>query len=372
MNVAHCIHGLGPGGAQKIIASIVRGRRDPDLRYFVYSCHGGVQRLELEQAGATVRVIQRRLPKIDPFWISGLARAMQSDDVDVVHTHLFGDSLHGYLGARRAGDLPVVMTVHNQLVAFTGMQRWGYRWLLRRCARSVACSQAVAESFAGAGLGPGSMETIPNGLEPATQSELPAQRRQTLRAELGAGSETVLFASIGRLSAEKGYGDLLDAFARLGDEHRDARLVLIGEGPLRTSLEEQAKRLTLDDRILFAGYRTDVPELLQAVDVVVFSSRWEGLPVALLEAMAAGRCLVTTAVPGILEAVRADREALVAPIAEPARLADLLARATAEPELRANLGEAARQRFQERFDAAAMVESYEQLYREVAEARSAS
>ncbi len=366
MNVAHCIHGLGPGGAQKVLASIIRGRRDQLLRYFVYSCHGGVQRPDVEQAGATVRIVPRRLAKLDPTWIAGLARSMRRDAIDVVHTHLFGDSLHGYLAARRAGRLPVVMTLHTQPVGLSVLQRWGYRWLLRRCTRAVACSEAVARTFTGSGLVTGTLETIPNGIEPPSGPPLSAKRRKALRASFGAGEDTVLFASVGRLTAAKGYRDLLDAFARSASPGADRRLLLIGEGPLRDDLEQQAKRLELDDRVVFAGFRSDVPELLQAIDVVVFSSRWEGLPVALLEAMATGRCLVTTEVPGILEAVRAGREALVSPITDPESLAANLARAAAETDLRARLGKAAEQRFRRRFTAAAMVASYEQLYREVA------
>ncbi len=372
MNVAHCIHGLGPGGAQKILASIVRGGRGGHLRYFVYSCHGGDQRREIENAGAVVRIVPRRFAKLDPTWIKGLARAMRRDAIDIVHTHLFGDSLHGYLAARRAGRLPVVMTLHTQPEGLSRLQRWGYRWLLRRCTRALACSEAVARTFAESGLVAGTLPTIPNGIEPPTTLELAADRRMLLRADLGVSPATVLCASIGRFTAAKGYSDLLDAFARLGSRELNARLLLIGDGPLRASLEEQARHLALGDRVIFAGFRSDVPELLQAVDVVVFSSRWEGLPVALLEAMAAGRCLVTTAVPGILEAVRADREALVAPIADPERLATHLARTASDADLRARLGEAAQRRFRERFTAAAMVASYSRVYREVAKTRTAS
>ncbi|MEM7586074.1 MAG: glycosyltransferase, partial [Acidobacteriota bacterium] len=105
LRVAHCIHGLGLGGAQKVIAALVRGRQDPRLEVFVYSCHGGVHREEIAAAGATVRLLPRHLPKIDPLWAMRLGRRMRRDRIDLVHTHLFGDSLHGVLAARLAGRL---------------------------------------------------------------------------------------------------------------------------------------------------------------------------------------------------------------------------------------------------------------------------
>ncbi len=363
LNLAHCIHGLGLGGAQKVIASIVRGRTEDTSRYFVYSCNDGVHRQEIEQAGATVRIIPRRVPKFDPLWIAGLARAMRRDRIDLVHTHLFGDSLHGYLGARLAGGLPVVMTLHTRPEGLTSVQRRGYRWLLRRGAAAVACSTAVGRAFSLGGFRASRFLTIPNGLEPPASQLTTAQRHQ-LRAGLGATPEAVVIAAIGRMAPEKGHRDLLAAFARLRSE-LDVRLLLVGDGPLRDQLEVDARRLKIDHRVVFTGVRSDVPRLLQTIDVVVFSSLWEGLPIVLLEAMAARRCIVTTAVPGILEAVRDGREALVAPIGDADGLAAALDRAIADTALRDRLAAAAGRRFDARFTGEAMVRAYETLYRDV-------
>ncbi len=363
MKIAHCIHGLGAGGAQKVIASLIRCRRHPGLEYFVYSCHDGVQRAEIEDAGATVRIVPRNLAKLDPTWVVRLARAMRRDGIDLVHTHLFGDSLHGYLAARLAGGLPVVMTLHTRPEGLKSLQRRGYRWLLSRCAGAVACSEAVARAFAGGGFSAQRWLTIANGLEPAAGELTPARRRE-LRSSLGASAATTLIAAVGRMAPEKGYDDLITAFAGIRSE-LDLRLLLVGDGPLRGSLEAQARGLDLGQRVIFTGFRSDVPELLQAVDVVAFSSLWEGLPMVLLEAMAAGRCIVTTDVPGILEAVRADREALVVPAADTGALAAALERATRDGDLRNRLGAAARARFDARFTAGAMVRAYEALYRDV-------
>jgi glycosyltransferase involved in cell wall biosynthesis len=371
IRVAHCVHGLGLGGAQKVIASIVRGTDPATFRHFVYSCADGVHREEVEQAGATVRIVARWLPKLDPLWAARLAGAMRKDAIDLVHTHLFGDSLHGYLASRVAGRPPVVMTLHIGLEGLNPLQKWGYRWLLSRCARTVACSRSVQTSFDA--VRPGSSATVPvisNGITMPSLPEASPAELGELRRQLGAEAGDLLLASVGRLAEQKGHRYLLSAVAKLVRARGvAARLMILGDGPLRTELEEQARAEGIADRVIFTGIRPDVFRVLSAVDVVVFSSLFEGLPVALLEAMAAGRCIVGTDAPGILDAVRPDREALIVPTRDADSLCEALHQVARAPGLSRRLGEAAHRRFLEEFTAAHMVGRYEALYREVYDGR---
>lgn len=370
LNIAHAIHGLGLGGAQKVIASIVRGRRDPRLRYFVYSCNDGVHREEIEEAGATVRIVPRSLPKIDPFWVARLARAMREDHIHLVHGHLFGDSLHGALAARWAGALPVVLTLHISPQGWSGLQRLAYPRLLAGCRRAVACAASVQEGVRQAyPWATRVMETIHNGIEEPDVEVPDDARRAELKRSLGVAPDDLLVATVGRLSEQKGQKYLISAFARLHREQpqNPARLVLLGDGELRRDLEAQVAAEGIGEHILFAGFRSNVPELLQVIDVVVFSSLFEGLPIALLEAMAASRPLVCSDIPGNLDAVRDGREALIARTADVDTLAAALGRITADEALRRRLGNAARQRFLEEFTAASMVRRYEALYRRTLE-----
>jgi glycosyltransferase involved in cell wall biosynthesis len=371
IRVAHCVHGLGLGGAQKVIASIVRGTDPKTFRHFVYSCDDGVHREEVEHAGASVRIIPRWIPKLDPIWAVRLARAMRTDAIDLVHTHLFGDSLHGYLASLAAGRPPVVMTLHIGTEGLWGLQPWGYRRLLARCARAVACSESVRRSFEAVrdDAFP-SPVVIPNGitLPPADAS---AADPGAVRRELGADGDELLLATIGRLAEQKGHRYLLSAVASLVRTRGvAARLVVLGDGPLRGELERQAHAEGIADRVSFAGIRPDVLRLLGAIDAVVFSSLFEGLPVALLEAMATARCIVGTDAPGIVEAVRPDREALIVPTRDAEALAEALYRVASDRALARRLGEAARRRFLAEFTAERMAERYQALYRDVHAARS--
>ncbi len=391
MRVAHCIHGLGLGGAQEIIRQIVAGADRDGFQYLVYSCEDGAFRQRVAAAGAAVRILPRRLPKLDPLWVAGLARTMRRDGVDLVHTHLFGDSLHGWLGARLAGRLPVVMTLHIGVDGLTGLQRAGYRWLLARADQVVACSEFVRGSYAAAGWPVRRpLLTLRNGIAaPAPQPPPSGEELIDLRRELGLAPAAArdpgarVVAAVGRLVEQKGLRHLLAAFGllRAAGGLDGVHLVLLGEGELRGELEGQARAEGVGDRVIFAGSRADVARLLPACDVVAFSSLYEGLPVALLEAMAAARCIVATDLPGIAEAVgdasdtsaaSAGRAALLVPPADPAALAGALARVLADAALGRRLGAAAERRFRERFTAAQMVRGYERLYRDVAAAAAAS
>lgn len=371
MRVAHLIHGLGLGGAQQVIRFLVAAR-SPGFEHFVYSCHGGVFERPIAAAGATVRIVPRRLPKLDPLWVLALARQMRRDGIEVVHGHLFGDSLHGYFACRLRGLVPMVMTIHNSADARTGLQLRGYRHLLGARTLPVACTEFVRRSFVEThGAVAERLQTIANGIPdrpaPASRQDLRAE----LAAALGLPADALWLATLGRLAEQKAYGVLLEALARLPAATPDWRLVLLGDGPLRGELEARAGALGLAERVVFAGFRDDAAALLPAFDGVVFSSHFEGLPIALLEAMAAGKPVVSTAVGGIPAALEDEREALLVPPRDPAALAAGLARLLADGGLRERLGAAARRRYQREFHADAMARSYEEVYRRALAARKA-
>lgn len=374
MRVAHCIHGLGLGGAQKVVQTLVSSLDASDIGHYVYCSLDGPVRESLEAAGATVRVIPRHLPKFDPIWARRLSHAMRTDQIDVVHTHLFGDSLHGFLAARSEGELPVVMTLHNIQDKFNRFQRLGYRWLLPRCHAVVACAPSVGASFLAAQPGlKDRLIVISNGIAFELPAGLKLPEKEILLHELGLDSDSIILSAMGRFVEQKGYGFLIQAFAELPVDLRErSQLLLLGHGPLEGGLSRLAEKLGVADRVIFGGYRQDIPQILAIVDVVVFSSLWEGLPIALLEAMASEKCIVATDIPSFRDAVESDAEVLLAPAADPRELTAALQRVIVDPGLRKRLGERAGQRYRESFTASTMARSYEKLYREVHSSRSAS
>jgi glycosyltransferase involved in cell wall biosynthesis len=367
ITVAHFIHSLELGGAQQVVRTLAGSARPDGPKHRVYAGGGGVFHDELVRAGTDVRIIPRRLPKFDPIWLLRLRAELRRNPVDLVHAHLFGDSLHGTIAARLADRPPVVITLHNSIDDFTRIQRAGYAWMLPRAARVVACSEAAGRTFRECfGDRVPTIDVIPNGIVPSPPAGDFARARADARSALGVPADAELVGAIGRLVPQKGFSYLLSAFRIVADRVGDrARLVIVGSGPDLDALQAQITSLGLEQRVLLAGFRSDVREIMPAFDVVAFSSLYEGLPVALLEAMAAGASVVATSVPGLRE-VLTDREtALMAPARSPEALADALCYALRNPEVRSALGAKGRELFGRCYTADRMVERYEAVYAEV-------
>ncbi len=367
IRIGHCIHGLGLGGAQQVIKYIVSGSDRRVFEHFVYSGKDGVFRREVEQAGARVATLRRWIPKLDPIWALRLARAMRRDGIDIVHTHLFGDSLHGYLAAKARDGLPVIMTLHNAKQNFSKLQLWAYRQLLPRSTRVVACSASARDSFADivedAAV---SMCTITNGFDATTTAKPTPQALAALKNSLGIPADALVVGAIGRMVEQKGFNYLISAFRALHqNSDRELRLVLLGSGTDLHKLQRQARSEGLGDTVLFPGFRSDAREILAIFDIVAFPSLFEGLPVALLEAMAAASCIVATNIDSLAEVLEHQRTALLVPPRDPPALARMLALALADPELRRRLGSSTREIYLEQFTASRMVRSYESLYRSI-------
>jgi glycosyltransferase involved in cell wall biosynthesis len=193
----------------------------------------------------------------------------------------------------------------------------------------------------------------------------PQLGRAATRAQAGLASEASLLLVVAALFQRKGVDVLLDALARLADDGLRPALWIAGQGPARPALEKQARELGLDHQVRFLGERGDIADLLAACDVFILPSRSEGLGVAALEAMAAGRAIVATRVGGLAEAVVDESTGLLVPPADPAALAGALARLLRDPALRARLAEAGPARIDAGFRADDLVEAYEDLYFEL-------
>jgi glycosyltransferase involved in cell wall biosynthesis len=191
----------------------------------------------------------------------------------------------------------------------------------------------------------------------------PVSRERALSARnaLGLPDNAVVFGTIGRLSAQKGHAFLLDAAREVLATHAAARLLIVGDGDLLAPLREQAHALGIADRTVFAGHRTDVPDLLGVLDVFCISSLYEGTPLALFEAMAAGKAIVSTAVDGCREVLSEGETGLLVPPQDAKALAAALGRVVADPKLRVALGMRAREASR-LYDVRACVDAMQALY----------
>ena len=190
-----------------------------------------------------------------------------------------------------------------------------------------------------------------------------ATARATARASLGLGPDEPVIGTVGNFTAKKDQATLLRAVARLGERLPAVRLVLVGSGPLDADLRRLVTTLELDANVVFAGSRGDVPDLLPAFDVFALSSRFEGLPIALLEAMASGLPCVATTVGGIPEVITDGRDGLLVEPADPGGLADALSALLGDPTRRDEVGRHAARRATD-FEVTGAVRQIERVYDE--------
>lgn len=202
---------------------------------------------------------------------------------------------------------------------------------------------------------------VPNGRDLARFR--PGADRELARKELGLDGDVPVVGVVARLDAQKGHVHLLDAWPRVIREFPDARLLLVGDGPLRPALEAQARTAEIRHAVQFAGFRTDVPRLLDAMDVVALPSLHEGMPLTAIEASAMARPVVATAVDGTPEVVLDGRTGRLVPPADPRALAGALCEVLRDPAAARRMGEAGRAWALARFTLERQVEATARVYR---------
>jgi glycosyltransferase involved in cell wall biosynthesis len=359
LRIVQVIWALGLGGAEQVVirlaAGLDRSRFEP-----LICCldEPGAFAAQAERQGVEVVALGKRGPG-DVRVLGRLRGLLRRRRIDVVHTHLWGADFWGRLGARLAGTAAIVSTAHNVDL----WKRWYHialdRGLARWTSDLVAVSGQVRDFYESQGVGNGRWNVIHNGV--AEAAGRPRGRSPVFR-ELGIRDEDPVVALIGRLVAAKAPEIFLEAVAKTTDRIPTLRAMVVGDGPLRSEMEQRAQRLGLQQRVAFTGVRHDVPELLAGVDVLAFSSRVEGLSIAMLEAMSAEVPVVATRVGGTPELIESGESGILVPPEDPQALADGLVAILGSPERARSIACAGRARVRERFSERRMVQAYEELY----------
>lgn len=364
-HVFHLIDGLTFGGAETLLRDLAAGLETRGYRVTVgYSTPGPFVQ-ELADKGLTLKCIPR-LAMIDPVFLFRIVRLMRSDPPQIVHTHLFKSDFHGRLAARLAGVPVVVSTLHNN-------DSWAKNWLLghlygataQYVDRLIAVSPEVQEyHLDNTGIPENKVMVIENGVNVAAFSGY-EDAAKVVRAEFGITPAAPLFGIIGRLKPQKDLPTFLLAAVEILHQQPDARFLVVGDGPLREELEAQAKELGLFPALIFTGMRKDISAIMTALDVLVLSSLWEGLPIILLEAMAAARPVVSTAVDGVRSVVIPDESAILVDTGSSSALAQACVRLARDPALRLKMGRVGLKRVSEFYSLDVMIDRISALYNQL-------
>ncbi|WP_448204597.1 glycosyltransferase [Azospirillum sp. sgz302134] len=342
------------GGADVRVLQTAQALRDAGRRYAVAVLDGSELHRTLLERGLEARPLKHA--RGDPRMLRDLGRIIRAEKVAVVDAHNPQSQLWGALAGRLAGERSVLCTVHSVYRAAHGGAGRGRlhetALHLNRAlgSRFVAVSGVVRDYLLSLGVPGDRVALSPNGIDTAPQPATPAG----LRAALGWGGEAFVMVLVGRLDPIKGHRVLFQALHNLRERHPRLRCLVVGEGPERAALEAEVARLSLQERVHFTGFRTDVPAILAEADLFCLPSLSEGLPYAALEAARVGVPMLLSKVGGLAESFADGRDAVMAAPGQPAALAAALDRCVSRPEQLAPLAEAARRTVRDRFGLARM------------------
>lgn len=316
----------------------------------------------LAEQGIAVHHLGRA--RFDPRILTDLIGLARRTQARVLHVHGYAAADFGRIAARATGAA-LVLHEHFADPKMPGYQALADRALRSLTDRAIAVSGStrdflVRERF----VPPSKVRLIWNGAPLDEFAPVSRERALGVRRELGIPEDAPVVGAIGRLNTQKGHTYLLQAAPAVVAAQPEVRFLIAGDGDLMEPLLQQARELGLRDRVAFAGHRTDVPDLLGAIDVLAIPSLYEGTPLALFEAMAAGKAIVSSAVDGCAEVLEHERTALLVPPARPIALAQALLALLGDPTKRRALADAARAASR-KYDIAACVAQMEDLYDEV-------
>ena len=365
------------GGTRRHLRDVVCGqaRAGHSVQVIASAERQAAVRGDFELMGASgadvveLPMVRSVAPRLDARHAKSIAQVMRQSRPQIVHTHSSKGGALGRWASLRTGIGRRVHTPHTFAFLFDAMFSAGKRRLYRaievqlgkRTDRLVAVSRGEAETIARSGVVDSDrVRVVENGIDP----EPWRTARPLERGELGVPQDAALVLVVGLLNSAKGQDLALRALAACG--RADAHLVLAGHGEMDAQLRALATQLQIADRVHFLGWRDDVPRLMATCDVLCLPSRWEALPYAVLEAMAAGRTVVASQVDGARDLVEEGSTGFLSAVGDVDALASALARAIdLEPSARAELGAAGRVRFDAGYTVEHMVRGLDAVYEEL-------
>jgi len=363
----HVITAFDRGGAENHLSDLVRHQRQTGWEVTVaYLRGGGSLAPEMRELGADVHHLALRFYG-DPRPLVRLRRLIAEGSFDLVHAHLPPAELYTRLAllGTPAEALPLVISKHNDC-PFHGLpgELAMERWVARRASAMIVISEAVNRYTTArwVGAADGSLDTIRYGIDVAPFDRVSTDDIAALRHEWQVGSGTLVIGFVGRLVAQKSIDTLIDGFAAfLKKTPCDAKLVIVGDGPLKESLQRHASEAGIAQQVVWTGFREDIPLVMRAFNIFALTSVFEGFGLVLVEAMAARLPVVATRVSAIPEVVQDGETGLLVDARSPECVADALEQVSSS-SVAARMGAAGYRRAFEHFTLERMWQSTDAVY----------
>jgi len=364
INILHILQNSNIGGVQRQLLSLLKAY-DMDLMNPAVCCFKAKGEIgeQMEKRGFEVVDFHiERHYRFSPAIIRQLYTLMKERNIHVVRAHKYSASLYGRIAARLARVPVVITSVHGNYRKDLRFERKIANKMLSRVTdRIVAVSESIrTDIIKYDNIDPEKVLVIRNGVDTALFS--PPVNAGGVREELALKDNETVIGFVGRLVPAKGLQHLIGAFESVRAEIGQVKLLIVGGGQLMEPLTMMARDKGLSNDIIFLGERTDIPQLLGAMDIFVMPSIAEGLPNALLEAMAAARPVIVTCAGGMGEIIQDGVNGLVVPVGDEASLSGGLRKLVKDRSFAQALGAAARQCIENRHSIRATARSWEDLY----------
>lgn len=367
--VVHVITSIARGGAENHLVDLIQGQLAAGWSVKVAFLKAfGDRYWKSHLEGLGVETCDLGLTRYGQLRPVALLRAfLDRASPDLVHAHMPPAEIYTRLSMARLST-PLIISKHNDKPFFRTMSGGVLeRWCAARAHRVIGISTAVARYFTQRWPERLSrrIETVHYGLDPAAYQAVTDDQISALRAEWGVADDDLLVGTVARLNVQKALDVMLRGFAMAVAANHGARLklVLVGQGELEADLRRLTDSLALGDRVIFAGFRTDVPTVMRSFDIFALTSNFEGFGLVLLEAMSAGRPILATGVSAIPEVVADGVTGLLIPRQDPQAFSDVLTRLL-DPQLRQRLGGGGVDRVREQFQLSVMVRRTIEIYDE--------
>lgn len=355
-------HDLAIGGLQQVVINLCKAiNRDIFDLSVLCIREMGVKAAELEQIGIPVMLLPQKRNGSDYFAFLKVAKILKENKTELIHTHNTQPFVDGAIGGVLAGVTNIIHTDHAR--NFPDKKRYMFaEWVVSHFVKKIVgvSDHTGANLVKYEKISPKKLVTIYNGIDISKYNI--KINKEAKKDSLGIGSRSPIIGLGARLSEQKGLTYLLQAMPEVIRVFPDIVLFIAGEGPLEADLKNETERLKINRNVLFAGPRLDFPDILNLFDLFVLPSLWEGFPMVLLEAMAAGCPILSTDVGGVSECIRHDYNgALITPRSN-AELSSAIIRLLSNKELMLQYSQNNSRLVSEKYSIENMAREYEKLY----------
>jgi len=360
LKIMHLLQGLEIGGLEKMVVSLINGldRQRYDLSLCCFDGLGALTRLLPKEV--KIFLVKRR-QGLDYRYPFRLARLLRKEDIQILHLHNSTALFYGTIAAKIAGIPRIIYTEHARDTFPNIKVRIVERILSHFLDRVIVVASYLKDNLIKyQGFSPSKILVIPNGIDERGFENLPP--REEIKKGLGLLPGQRVVGIIARLDPIKNHLCLLRAMQMIFKLFPDVMLIIAGDGPMKEELYSMMEDHGLKERVLFLGFRDDVAQLLEAMDIFVLCSKSEGLPITLIEAMASGKAIVASRVGGIPEVIKDGVNGILISPDNPTELAEALVGLINDPTKRVRLGTKAKETFYDRFTLQSMLRSYEEVY----------